>query len=60
MPHLAALGCRLQYCENQIECRRVLILEFFNEQFNRANCSKTCDNCRCVRVGGRGGRVLGG
>lgn len=40
------LNQMVQYCENQVECRRVLILEFFNEQFNRSHCRKTCDNCR--------------
>ena len=35
----------IKYCENQIDCRRKLILLYFNENFNPADCHATCDNC---------------
>ena len=39
----------IKYCENQIDCRRKLILMYFNENFNPANCHATCDNCEAPR-----------
>ena len=36
----------LQYCENQMDCRRSQILQFFGEVFDRERCNKTCDNCK--------------
>jgi hypothetical protein len=39
------LRAMLQFCENETECRRVLLLEHFGEEFDKANCKKTCDNC---------------
>ena len=36
----------LRYCEDTFECRRTLQLQFFGENFDQANCNKTCDNCR--------------
>ena len=34
------------FCMEEVECRRVLLLQYFGEEFNRENCNKTCDNCR--------------
>ncbi|EPS44216.1 hypothetical protein H072_1750 [Dactylellina haptotyla CBS 200.50] len=34
------------YCENRIECRRKVVLNYFAEKFNEAACNKTCDNCK--------------
>lgn len=39
----------IKYCENQIDCRRKLILLYFNENFNPADCRATCDNCEAPR-----------
>lgn len=35
----------MQYCENETECRRVLLLQFFNEKFDIALCRGRCNNC---------------
>jgi bloom syndrome protein len=33
----------INYCENKVECRRKIILNYFGEEFNSKNCN--CDNC---------------
>ncbi|CAH6723472.1 ATP-dependent helicase Sgs1p [[Candida] jaroonii] len=43
--HLTKLRQVIQYCENIYDCRRKQVLLYFNENFNKANCNKTCDNC---------------
>eukprot|EP01132_Coremiostelium_polycephalum_P007487 gene7487-9201_t len=35
----------VSYCENEVDCRRVLQLKYFGETFDRSKCAKTCDNC---------------
>ncbi|KAK8624994.1 hypothetical protein V6N13_089878 [Hibiscus sabdariffa] len=35
----------VSYCENDVDCRRLLQLLHFGEKFNSAHCQKTCDNC---------------
>eukprot|EP00501_MAST-03F_sp_TOSAG23-6_P000588 GSMAST32.ASY1.ANO1.609.1 assembled CDS len=35
----------LQYCENDVICRRQLLLKHFEEKFQKTGCNKTCDNC---------------
>ncbi|CAI9103814.1 OLC1v1002376C1 [Oldenlandia corymbosa var. corymbosa] len=35
----------VSYCENDVDCRRLLQLIHFGEKFDSANCQKTCDNC---------------
>ncbi|KAK6915965.1 Helicase, C-terminal [Dillenia turbinata] len=35
----------VSYCENVVDCRRLLQLIHFGEKFESANCGKTCDNC---------------
>ena len=35
----------VQFCENRNDCRRVQILNYFNETFKREECRGLCDNC---------------
>ncbi|KAG0706411.1 P-loop containing nucleoside triphosphate hydrolase protein, partial [Suillus ampliporus] len=49
---LGDLSAVVQYCHNEVDCRRSLILAHFNEQFDSHLCSKGCDNCS------RGGTIV--
>ena len=43
---LENLDRMIAYCEEKVECRRVLQLSHFGEtSFTAAQCNKTCDNC---------------
>ena len=35
----------IQFCENHSDCRRVQVLQYFNENFQREQCEGKCDNC---------------
>ncbi|KAG8368802.1 hypothetical protein BUALT_Bualt15G0084600 [Buddleja alternifolia] len=35
----------VSYCENDVDCRRLLQLIHFGEKFDSLTCQKTCDNC---------------
>ena len=35
----------IQFCENRTDCRRVQILGYFNERFQKEQCNRCCDNC---------------
>lgn len=35
----------VSYCENDVDCRRLLQLAHFGEKFDSSTCQKTCDNC---------------
>ena len=35
----------IQFCENKSDCRRVQVLHYFNEAFDREDCRGCCDNC---------------
>ncbi|KAK4957740.1 hypothetical protein LTR28_005709, partial [Elasticomyces elasticus] len=35
----------IQFCENRSDCRRVQVLAYFSETFNREDCGAACDNC---------------
>ncbi|PKA62531.1 ATP-dependent DNA helicase Q-like 4B [Apostasia shenzhenica] len=35
----------VNYCENDLDCRRLSQLIHFGEKFNPSDCQKTCDNC---------------
>lgn len=42
---LSMLRNMTQYCDNQADCRRVQVLAYFNEKFNKEECDGQCDNC---------------
>ena len=42
---LNQLSAVKDYCENEVECRRAMLLLHFNESFHRAECGRKCDNC---------------
>ncbi|CCE64402.1 hypothetical protein TPHA_0H01970 [Tetrapisispora phaffii CBS 4417] len=44
--HLNKLQQVMAYCDNVTDCRRKLVLSYFNEQFDSKLCKKNCDNCR--------------
>ena len=35
----------MEYCEEKLRCRRVLLMEHFGEAFDPGRCAKTCDIC---------------
>lgn len=42
---MAMLNRVTQFCDNKSGCRRAEILRYFGEEFDTAQCQKTCDNC---------------
>jgi len=36
----------VSYCENNVDCRRVITLQYLGEAFDKNSCTRTCDNCR--------------
>ena len=42
---LRELSKIINYCEEESECRRVLLLSYFNEDFKKERCHHMCDNC---------------
>lgn len=40
----------VQFCENRSDCRRVQILNYFNEPFDSDDCDLGCDNCNSKGV----------
>ena len=40
----------VQFCENKTDCRRVQVLEYFNEHFRAENCNAACDNCNSKSI----------
>ena len=44
--HYGALTRVVEYCENKTDCRRQLVLTYFDEtSFDPTMCNGTCDNC---------------
>lgn len=43
------LNTMVSYCENQVDCRRKLQLQYLGEDFDVALCRGTCDNCKNAR-----------
>jgi bloom syndrome protein len=43
---LENLNTMVSYCENQVDCRRKLQLQYLGEEFDSNDCRGTCDNCR--------------
>ncbi|KAM5574436.1 ATP-dependent DNA helicase Q-like 4A [Rosa sericea] len=39
----------VSYCENDVDCRRLLQLIHFGEKFDCTTCNKTCDNCLKIK-----------
>lgn len=39
-----------QFCENKVDCRRVEVLAYFGERFQKEDCNGTCDNCSSTSV----------
>lgn len=40
----------VEFCQNKSDCRRVQVLAYFNELFDRGNCNGGCDNCNSGTV----------
>lgn len=49
--HLQNLRRMTEFCENQVECRRTSLLEYFGEHFSSEDCHGTCDNCKNKAMG---------
>jgi bloom syndrome protein len=44
--HVQKLRDVVAYCENEHECRKKQLLNYFGETFDVRHCRNTCDNCR--------------
>ena len=43
--HIAAHALQIEYCEEKLRCRRVLLMGHFGESFDPGLCKGTCDIC---------------
>ena len=47
MLHNPNMMLQVAYCEEHVECRRVMLLSHFGEaDFSAAKCAGTCDTCK--------------
>lgn len=47
--HREALNLVVSFCENNVDCRRAVVLQYFGESFEREMCQPhLCDNCAQV------------
>ncbi|KAK1944386.1 ATP-dependent DNA helicase Q-like 1 [Phytophthora citrophthora] len=44
--HMDKLRSMAEFCEDDTTCRRQLLLSYFGQEFQRAGCNRSCDNCR--------------
>ncbi|KAH6666570.1 hypothetical protein B0J14DRAFT_705069 [Halenospora varia] len=44
------LTSMVRYCENRSDCRRVQVLAYFGESFEKKDCGHSCDNCNSKAV----------
>ncbi|GFR41611.1 hypothetical protein Agub_g2336, partial [Astrephomene gubernaculifera] len=44
--NMDSLNSMIMFAEEQVECRRVLLMQHFGEAFDPANCRGSCDNCK--------------
>ncbi|OQR97596.1 bloom syndrome protein, DEAD/DEAH box helicase [Achlya hypogyna] len=44
--HMEKLEKMMDYCEDDTSCRRQALVAYFGQTFNRADCQRTCDNCK--------------
>lgn len=47
---MAMLNRVTAFCGNKADCRRTEILRYFGEDFQSAQCQKSCDNCKAALV----------
>ena len=43
--HLNNLFCMVSYCMNDVDCRRTMLLDHFDERFIADKCRSKCDSC---------------
>lgn len=36
----------VEYSEEEVECRRCILLKYFGEKYDQSDCNEKCDNCR--------------
>ena len=42
---IGMLRLMFQFCDNEVDCRRVQVLSYFKELFHPESCGRRCDNC---------------